>query len=436
MFRTLAAISGLAIFLVLATQVAVAQDPSPQAPPPSPAPSPGGSPTTGGGSPSIPGTTPGRPSPFPDPSGRPGQFPDRTDPNRFPDQMQQPLFLSGKVVMDDGTPPPDSVVIESICNGQIRPQAYTDSKGRFNFQWGQNSAVMPDASISSGPDGMPGSPGMGGMGNMGTMGRGGRMDPNALMGCELRASLAGYRSEMVNLAGRRAMDNPDVGTIVLRRLGNVEGLTISGTMAMAPKDARKAFDKGREAARKQKWADARKEFDKATTLYPKFANAWYELGRVHEAENRVEDARKAYESALAQDPKLVTPYVQLAFIQAREGKWQDVADISDRAIKLNPFDYPQAYFVNAVANLNLQKIDAAEKSAIEADKLDTQHRIPKIKHVLGVILAQKQDYAGAREQLNGFLKLIPENAPDAANVRKQLAEIDKLSSAQPAARTP
>ena len=41
--------------------------------------------------------------------------------------------------MDDGTAPPDSVVIERNCNGYARNEGYTDSKGNFSFQLGQNS---------------------------------------------------------------------------------------------------------------------------------------------------------------------------------------------------------------------------------------------------------------------------------------------------------
>src|SRR5689334_21490368 len=36
-------------------------------------------------------------------------------------EMERPIFLSGKVVMDDGTPPPESVVIERVCGGNPRP---------------------------------------------------------------------------------------------------------------------------------------------------------------------------------------------------------------------------------------------------------------------------------------------------------------------------
>jgi tetratricopeptide (TPR) repeat protein len=289
---------------------------------------------------------------------------------------------------------------------------------------------MADASVSStDPFGNSGPNSRGGFG--GPQGRG--ISERDLMGCELRASLPGYRSEAVNLSGRRFMDNPEVGTIILRRLANVQGLTLSATSAMAPKDARKAYEKGRELAKKQKWADAQKEFEKAVTVYPKYANAWTDLGMVQEQLNQPEEARKSYEQAMAQDSRLVAPYIQVAFLEARQNKWKEVAELTDKAVKLNPYDYPRAYFLNAVAYLNMQKLDEAEKSAREGVKVDSRRSVPKIQHVLGVILAQKADYAGATEYMNSYLKTLPANAPDIAVVKKQLAEVEKFAQAPKAA---
>ena len=94
-------------------------------------------------------------------------------------------------------------------------------------------------------------------------------------------------------------------------------------------------------------------------------------------QNQTEQARNSYAQALEADAKFIKPYLQLALISARENKWQEVADTTDRAIKLDPYDFPQAYFYNSVANYNLGKLDAAEKSAREAQKLDTAHRFPR-----------------------------------------------------------
>ncbi len=390
----------------------------------------------------TPGTAPGggvgtpggqSPSPFPGQNNRnQSPFPDPNQRQTFPDQ-QRPIFISGKVQLDDGTPPPDSVVIERLCNGIARPEAYTDSKGRFSFQLGQNRGMMADASVSSAADSGFGG-GQGGIGGMGGSSRGG-MNPSGgiserdLMGCELRAVLAGFRSEPVNLGGRRAFDNPDVGTLILRRLANVEGTTISATSLNAPKDAKKAFEKGRDLLKKKKSPEAQKEFEKAVAAYPKYATAWFELGLLQQQQNMTDEARTSYAQALAADAKFISPYLQLATLAAKENKWQDVADTTDRALRLNPIDFPQAFFYNSVANYNLKKFEAAEKSAREAVKLDTMHRMPKAAHLLGVILAEKQDFSGAAEQMKNYLKFSP-GGQDVELVKKQLLELEKFATAK------
>lgn len=364
--------------------------------------------------------------------GQPGRgqqrFPTSDDQRRDPfgqqqqQQMQMTLFLSGKVVMDDGTPPPEPVVIERVCNGMARPEGYTDSKGRFSFQLGQNTAMLSDASVSTAGDPFGGGPG-GMMGRGGSsMGMGGAN--NRLLGCELRASLPGFRSELVDLSQRRYMDNPDVGTIILRRLAKVDGFTFSATTAFAPKDAKKAYEKGREAAKKQKWADAEKEQQKAVAVYPKFAAAWYELGFAYQQQSKVDDALKAYEESLKADAKFISPYAQLTRIAASQNKWEQAADYAGKAIKLNPYISPDVYFLSGVANYQIKHLDNAEEHTREALKLDAQHRNPKISHLLGVILAEKRDIPGAAEAMRDYLKFAP-NAKDADNVKQQLAELEK-----------
>jgi tetratricopeptide (TPR) repeat protein len=350
------------------------------------------------------------------------------------DTGQRPIFLSGKVVMDDGTPPPESVVIERVCGGNPRPEAWTDSKGHFSFQLGQNTAMMADASVGNvGGLGFPDYNSTGGMNQqstaMGSSGLGGSnssMMGRDLMNCDLRANLPGYRSEVVNLAGHRMFDNPDVGTIILHRLGNVEGNTISATSLAAPKDAKKAYDKGKEALKKKKPADAEKEFQKAVDAYPRYSAAWYELGMLQQQGKKFDDARKSYAASLAADPKYVQPYVQLSLLAAKDANWKDLADTSARLLKLDPVDYPHFYFLNSVANYNLKNFEAAEKSATEAVKLDTKHVNPKIQQVMGLIMIEKRDYPGAAEQFRSYLQYAP-SAPDAAQVRQQLAELDKVT---------
>lgn len=249
------------------------------------------------------------------------------------------------------------------------------------------------------------------------------------MGCELRAQLSGYRSSAVQLAQRRSMDDPDVGTIFLHRMGQDEGSTVSMTSMLAPKDAKKAYEKGMDAMKKKKTEEAEKDFAKAVTSYPKYADAWFQLGSLQLNAKNTEEARKSFAQAIAADPKLVTPYVELAILDAKEGKWKETADSTGKAIRLDPIDFPVAFYFDAVANYNLQNYEAAEKSARQLEKLDTQHRYPMADRILASLLAQKKDYPGAAQQMRDYLKFAS-TAKDADEVRGQLQQIEKLISEQ------
>jgi tetratricopeptide (TPR) repeat protein len=355
---------------------------------------------------------------------QPGTMPGSNNPSPDFGQMR-PLVFMGKVMMDDGTPPSDSVTIQLVCRGTPRSIAFTDSKGGFSVDLNNrmNDASLMDASQPAGGDfGGP----FGGSSNLnGSRGNSNGISERDLMGCDLQAALAGFRSEQIHLGTRRALDNPDVGTILLHRLANVEGLTISATSAYAPKDAKKAFEKAREATRKQKWDEAEKDFQKAVDAYPKYAAAWFQLGLVQQQKKNDEGARKSYAQALAADPKFISPYQQLAMMAAREQKWQEVIDDTDRLLRLNPVDFPQAWLFNSLGNYYLKNLDAAEKSAREGISHDAAHHYATMNHVLGVILAQKQDYAGAAQQLRDYIQFAPK-ANDIDQVKQQLSEVEKV----------
>src|SRR5712691_931793 len=123
-----------------------------------------GTPAPPGGAPGVGATpSPGGRTPLPGSTDR-NQIPQLGERDRSPSlEMQRPIFLSGKVVLQDGTAPQEPVVIERVCNGVPRQEGYTDSKGRFSFQLGQNMGMMQDASISSASEpsfGGAGTPGM------------------------------------------------------------------------------------------------------------------------------------------------------------------------------------------------------------------------------------------------------------------------------------
>jgi len=324
-----------------------------------------------------------------------------------------PQFINGKVVLDDGTPPPDLVAIERVCRGALHTEGHTDRKGVFGFELGHddlvqdagdfsNATVNPNAvKISSDP----------------------AADPNRpYRECELRANLPGYRSDVVSLSNYRPDGDPNIGAIILHKMGDVEGRVISANTAGAPKNAAKEYEKGMDAIKRGKGDEAAKAFAKAAELYPAFAAAWFELGKLQAAQLQIDAARKSFTTAMAAEPKFLSPYLQLAQLAYRAKNWQELAEISGQALKLDPFDYPDLYYLNGLAHYGLKEMDAAEKSFRETEKLDITHRYPKTHQYLAGILVQKKDLPAAVEELTNYLKFAP-NAPDADTMRRQLRQL-------------
>jgi tetratricopeptide (TPR) repeat protein len=332
-------------------------------------------------------------------------------------------------MVDDGTPPSFPAVIERLCNGNPHAEGYTDTQGYFSILLGQATGVIGDASDTSGISNrttpLSGITGGSGTGlSTGTT----RAATNRFDNCELRASLGGYRSQSINLASRRPSDDPDVGVILIHRMGASESATtVTATTLKAPKEARKALQKGMDLARKNKPEEAIASLREAVKVDPEFAFAWCELGKLQGDNGHAADAHASFQAAARAEPRWPEPYLRLSLIAVQARDWKELADTTDRVLRLNSFEYPQAFFFNAVANYNLRHIEVAEKSALSAEKLDVQHHFTQIADLLGKILADRHEYAEAAEKLRTYLMLAP-NATDAADARKRLMEMEKLAA--------
>jgi tetratricopeptide (TPR) repeat protein len=325
------------------------------------------------------------------------------------------------VRLADGSEPPDRVVIERLCStNNVRIEGYTDSKGRFGVQLGGSQQLLPDASSTMFIEAVQGFP----TGTRSTTQSSAvAADPN--FDCELRAKLPGYISSTFLLAGRKPMENPDIGILVLTPMAKTEGKAVTATSASASKDARKAFDKGVSDAKKQKYDQAETELRTAVELHPKYADAWLQLGKVYQARKQNTEARDAFTHAIAADPNYVYPYEQLYQVAFEQAQWQELADTTEKLLRLNPYEFPGAYYYNGVAHYQLRNWDAAEKSLNQAIKMDLRNVNPKTRYVLGLVLVQKKQYSQAAENLNLFTTIAP-NDPQVAKARSLVNEIAKL----------
>ncbi|HEY2232839.1 MAG TPA: tetratricopeptide repeat protein, partial [Candidatus Angelobacter sp.] len=176
----------------------------------------------------------------------------------------------------------------------------------------------------------------------------------------------------------------------------------------------------------EKPAEAEKELNKAVKSYPQFAAAWTLLGDIHRQRNQFDAAREEYAQAIAADPQFVNPNYGLAVIAVQQKKWDEVVRFSDQVIKLNPLAFPMAYFLNAAANYNLQKLAPAEESAKRFKSMDAQHSHPDVCLLLSYLYSAKQDYAGAAHEIREYLSVRP-NSPDAESLKNQAKRFEDLS---------
>jgi tetratricopeptide (TPR) repeat protein len=318
------------------------------------------------------------------------------------------LLLQGTVVLDDGTLPRDQVTIERVCGTYVYKEGYTNQRGEYSIQLGANAGVFMDAS-QNGDTLNPGNANQGLTSDV---------SPNAMWDCELRAALTGYHSESISLSQQRNLDSHTIN-IILHHMGDVRGSSSSATSAQAPKDAQKAYEKGLAAVKASKPDDAQKELLKAVDLYPRYVVAWFELGKLYELRQHAPEAKDAYNKAVAVDGNFTAPYEKLYQLAYKAKNWQETADLSAKLLALNPYDYGDAYYYNSLANLQLGKLEAAEKSGREAVKVKGPKADIRSHYTLGVVLAQKGDFPGEVAELRAFLLGAP-NSPDRARIEEMI----------------
>jgi tetratricopeptide (TPR) repeat protein len=326
------------------------------------------------------------------------------------------LYLSGKVVVDDGTEITTAAAIQTSCRGSAHTVGYTDSKGSFSVQLDPNAT--------------PATSGVGDVTDTNSTVRDQSDQSWRTPGwndCQVRALLAGYTSQVVDLASRVAGENhADMGNIVLHRIGQTQGgFTISATTAAAPPKARKDFEKGLALEKKSDWHGAEQKFQSAVGLYPKYAVAWVELGRTQMNQGREVEAKQSLHKALEADSQFLPAYEEMAEIAASRKEWKDLAEVTDQVVRLNPVSYPRYWFLNSAANYNLRNYDLAQKSAQRGLSTDPEHHFPQLEFLLGLTLALKHDYHGAVGHLRTYLQLAP-NAQDADQARDRLTQVEAL----------
>jgi len=315
------------------------------------------------------------------------------------------MYVTGRVVVDGGGAPPEQAAIERVCVGSREVKGYTDSKGRFSIDLKRSNRLVFDASATESEHQANSA-----------------LKPGGLDGCELRAKLQGFRSDRIPLTGRRMLDHPDVGVIVLHRLEHVEGTTVSATWAMAPAPARKLYEKAQAEMKKGKNAEAEKYLAAAVGSYPKFATAWNQLGQLRLMRGDEAGAREAFALSIEADAKFVPPQLALARLAIARKQWNDAVRWSDQVLRLDRVSVPEAWLINAMGNLFGSNLEAAERSVVELLKMDGGSA--QAEQVAGYVYSQRRNWPEAAIHLRKFIELAAPG-PEQDLARRLLAQAEQ-----------
>lgn len=306
--------------------------------------------------------------------------------------QDKPLILSGKVQMQDGSPPPKQVGIQRICSdGQgSAPGPLTDKKG--NWLWRIE------------------------------------VDPMRTRVCRLVVNMPGYTSNSIDISALNGFINttqtlpplilyptaPNPMSIVASENG------VPGKSLGPWKAAIKAIDAGN-------YAEAVTQLQTAVASSPKFAQGWHTLAIVYSTTQKPKEAKDAWEHAIEADPKMLQAPVALARLCVRIKDWECTTKATDAALKLDTKKtYPEIYIHQAVARYAAKDLAGAQSAAEEAIKLDQVHK--RSEYILGRILEAKGDIAGAKEHMTKYVQLDP-NAADIELVKKHLDLLGKPEAA-------
>ena len=348
------------------------------------------------------------------------------------DRPRGPMLVQGRVLMEMGQPVPEPVSVELTCGMRPLQVIHTDIGGFFNFNLG-GRGMQSNFDFSASSE-SPAS-----FGGSGSRQMGSTSGPNgSLRGCELRISVAGYHpiNRIISEAENAGMGRVEIGTIRLQRVAEAEGSAISVTSLLVPGDARKEYDRAVKDLEKNKTKNAKGHLEKAIEKYEQYAAAWYQLGRIYLGDGEREKAVESLERAIGIDAQYVPPYMDLAILQVQDQQWQAVVETTSKVLTLDG-SLGYANFLNAIGNFNLNQLDAAEQSALQAEKWPHEN-FPEIHALLSEILLQKEEYVEAVEHMRTYLEESPDGRR-AEQIKKTLAQLEphlpvsEQNSGEPAA---
>jgi Ca-activated chloride channel family protein len=296
-------------------------------------------------------------------------------------QGQNDRSFTGKVVMENGSPPPKQVAVERVCGGRA-PIRVSTTNNQGEFSWFETVAAW-----SAGE-------------------------------CFLRASLAGYESDQL-------------GMETLDKSNHLPDIVLRSENSVVPSGAGELRARAYKAMLAEKWSEAERQLRAILDQYPKSGPIWEELGFTLVNAKRPEDARPAFERAIELAPRYLKSYPPLIQLESDAGDWESAERAALAAVKADALESHPDFYLDLAEIRVHQHEDGAEAAARKAIALDKNNKWPHAEYVLGLILTEAEDYTSAIAHLRRYL-LIDPRAPEAAAVRSRIKMLQAAAAAEAA----
>jgi tetratricopeptide (TPR) repeat protein len=238
---------------------------------------------------------------------------------------------------------------------------------------------------------------------------------------ELRVSTLGgailYSEGVLISNSRRSLSIriPDAPTPVRP----VEGaVSIQQLMHKAPPEARKAFEKGRQAEIKGNHQQAAELFHQAVSIDPEFADAFNGLGAAEAGKGDYAQAIESFQKAIDVAPDHPLALANLSIMLDKTGRYDEAVPVARRALQFMPSSSTIRY-VLATSML----FGKGESDEVLEDLERSASDIPSAHLLAAEILDHRGKRVEAVRHLEDFLRAAPSNDKQRSRAETMLARL-------------
>ncbi len=181
-----------------------------------------------------------------------------------------------------------------------------------------------------------------------------------------------------------------------------------------PKEAQKAFNRGKKYREQKKPEAALKELDQAIKIFPGYFQAWTEKGKTEINLGQPQKALQDFTEALQLLPDFEPALSGAGYCHLTMGAYEPSIAMLEKAVQIDSSDVKNLLFLG-IDNLALKRWGKAQDSLERALGLDPKGMVTAHMY-LAEALAAQEIFDRAADEMHTYLELNP-NTPNAARLR-------------------